>query len=73
MDEVLFDFIKFAFKLYALVISNLKSFFKAVPHKVVHTFHKATHTAATKSKAWVDESKTKDSQGENDHSDASQI
>lgn len=54
VDDVLFDFIKFSFKLYALVMSNLRSFFRAVPHKVAHTFHRATHTAAAKSKAWVD-------------------
>jgi hypothetical protein len=56
---VLFDFIKFSFKLYALVVSNLRLFFRAVPHKVARTFHKVSHTAATKSRAWVDESHNK--------------
>ena len=60
MDEVLFDFIKFVFKLYALVVSNLKSFFKAMPHKVAHGIHRATHSAATKSKTWVDVAGRKD-------------
>ncbi len=60
MDEVLFDFIKFVFKLYALVVSNLKSFFKAMPHKVAHGIHRATHSAATKSKTWVDGAGRKD-------------
>lgn len=54
MDEFIFDFVKFAFKLYALLVGNVKSFFKAMPHKVAHGIHKATHTAATKSKTWVD-------------------
>lgn len=71
MDEVLFDFIKFSFKLYALVVSNIQSFFKAVPNKVAHTFHKATHTAATKSKVWVDQ--RKDRSGDSDGNNTSQI
>lgn len=54
MDDLLFDFIKFAFKLYALVISNIRAFFKSMPHKVAHGIHRATHSAATKSKTWVD-------------------
>ena len=73
VDEVLFDFIKFSFKLYALVVANIKSFFKKVPHKVVHTFHKATHTAAAKSKTWVDQSTGADLDEGSDKGRASQI
>lgn len=53
-DDVIFDFFKFVFKLYALVTSNIASFFKAMPHKVVDNIHKTSHNVAVKSKTWVE-------------------
>ena len=58
-DEIIFDFIKFVFKLYALMASNLGSFFKEVPHKFLESIHKGSHALATQSSRWVDRIKGK--------------
>lgn len=53
-DEKIFDFIKFVFKLYSLLFSNISTFVSRIPHKIVHSIHKVSHTAALKSSQWVD-------------------
>ncbi len=58
-DEVIFDFIKFVFKLYALLVSNLNSFFGEVPHKFLQSIHKGSHSLATHSSQWVEKIKRK--------------
>jgi hypothetical protein len=54
MDEGIFEFIKFFFKLYSLVMSNFTSFLKKIPHRAIHTIHAVSHSLAAKSSKWVD-------------------
>lgn len=58
-DEVIFEFIKFVFKLHALVVSNLGSFFREVPHRFVHGIHSILDALSAKTKQLLDRLKGK--------------
>lgn len=53
-DEKIFDFVKFVFKLYSLLFSNISTFVSKIPHKIVHNIHKISHSIAQKSSNWID-------------------
>lgn len=53
-DEMVFDFIKFVFKLYSLLFMNISIFISKIPHKVAHNIHKVSHLVAQKSSNWID-------------------
>ena len=53
-DEIIFDFIKFIFKLYSLLFHNISTFIAHIPHKVIHSIHKVAHMIAQKTNLWVD-------------------
>ncbi len=58
-DEIIFDFIKFVFKLHSLMVSNISSFFKEVPHKILQNIHKGSNLLAMHSNRWVEKIKGK--------------
>jgi predicted RND superfamily exporter protein len=45
-DDVIFDTIKFLFKIYTLLINNISAFFKTIPHTIVHFAHKISNALA---------------------------
>jgi hypothetical protein len=53
-DEKIFEFVKFVFKLYSLLFSNISTFLSKIPHKVIHSIHIISHKVAQKSSAWID-------------------
>jgi hypothetical protein len=53
-DEKIFEFVKFVFKLYALLFANISVFISKIPHQVVNYVHKTSHYVAQKSKLWID-------------------
>lgn len=53
-DEALFNFVKFVFKLYSLLFQNISTFIGRIPHKIVHSIYKTSHTITNKSSQWVD-------------------
>jgi hypothetical protein len=53
-DEKIFDIVKFVFKMYSLLFSNISVFISKIPHKVVNSIHKISHFLAQKSSEWVD-------------------
>ncbi len=53
-DERIFDFVKFIFKLYSLLIHNVSTFISHIPHKIVNIIHKIAHNIAVKSSEWID-------------------
>jgi len=53
-DEILFDVIKFVYKLHSLLLHNISTFFARIPHKVVHGIHHTSHIVAHKSTVWVE-------------------
>ena len=54
MDEKIFEFIKFVFKLHELLFSNISVFISKIPHQVVNYVHDVSHFIAQKSKIWID-------------------
>ncbi len=59
-DEKIFDFVKFVFKLYSLLFTNLAGFISKIPHKIIHYIHQISHMVAQKSSAWVEKITHKD-------------
>lgn len=53
-DEILFDFVKFIFKLYSLLFNNISVFISKIPHKVVHNVNQVSHIIHKKSSVWID-------------------
>lgn len=53
-DESIFEFVKFVFKLYALLFANISVFLSKIPHQVANHVHKVSDYVAQKSKLWID-------------------
>lgn len=53
-DETIFEFVKFVFKLYSLLFTNISMFLSKIPHKIANHIHKISHTIAQKSSEWID-------------------
>jgi hypothetical protein len=53
-DEKIFEFVKFVFKLYALLFANISAFISKIPHQAVNYLHKISDYIAQKSKSWID-------------------
>ena len=53
-DEKIFEFVKFVFKLYSLLFTNISAFLSKIPHKIIHNIHVVSHTIAQKSSIWIE-------------------
>ncbi len=53
-DEIIFDLVKFVFKLYELLFHNISVFIEKIPHKVIKMIHKVSHFIAGKSSVWIE-------------------
>jgi hypothetical protein len=53
-DEHIFEFVKFVFKLYALLVANISAFISKIPHQIANHVHNTSHYIAQKSKTWID-------------------
>jgi hypothetical protein len=53
-DEVIFSFIKFVYKLYTLLLTNISGFLVHVPHKIIEAIHYISHAIAKYSSKWVE-------------------
>jgi hypothetical protein len=53
-DEVIFSFIKFIYKLCALLYSNISGFLLHVPHKIIHSIHVTSDAITKQSSKWVE-------------------
>jgi hypothetical protein len=53
-DEIIFDLIKFVYKMHELLFHNISVFLGHIPHKIMNIIHKISHAIAKYSSDWIE-------------------